>query len=548
MKVVIVGGVAGGASAAARLRRLNEDAEIIMLEKGSYISYANCGLPYYIGGEITDREDLAVQTPQGFNARFRVDIRLRQEAVKIDTLQKVLTIKNHDTGEEYQESYDSLVLSPGAEPIRPNLPGIDDSRVFTLRTIPNTFAIHEFIQKNKPQNAVVVGGGFIGLEMAESLSHAGLKVSIVEMASHLMPPMDFEMAQAVHRHLKAKGVQLYLSQPVKGFGEQEGRFGVQIENGWIPADMVIMAIGVKPDTGFVKESGIAVNDRGGIITDNQMRTSAKHVYAVGDAVEITNFVSGQKGMVPMAGPANRQGRIAADNIAGIKSVYKDTQGSAIVRVFGQVAAVTGLNETAAAAAGLAYDMVYLTSASHATYYPGATSMTVKLLFEKTTGKVLGAQIVGFDGVDKRCDVVAAAIRAGMTVSELTELELCYAPPFSSAKDPVNMAGYAAENVVNGLVKQYHWKNLADLPRDGSVQFLDVRTDGEFSRGHVEGFAHIPLDDLRRRIGELDQSKPVYVNCQSGLRSYLACRILCQQGFDCYNIAGGYNLYSLWQEK
>lgn len=542
MKVVIVGGVAGGASAAARLRRLDESAEIIMFERGEYISFANCGLPYYIGGEITKKSALTLQTPQSFNARFNVDVRVNSEVTSIDPKAKTVTVRSKDRG-EYTESYDKLILSPGAAPIRPPMEGADNARVFTLRNIPDTIKIREYVEEEFPASAVVVGGGYIGVEMAENLKNAGVAVTIVELADHVIAPLDYDMACDVHRYLKEKGVGLILKNGVQAIKEEGGKLKLTLSDGEIETDMVIMAVGVRPDTALAKEAGLELNKRGAIVVNEHMLTSNPDIYAVGDAVEVTDFVTGEKAYIPLAGPANKQGRIAADNICGIPTTYKNTLGSAVLKIFDMTVATTGVNERAAKAAGLDYDKVYTYSNSHASYYPGSTGMSIKTLYEKGTGKILGAQIVGFDGVDKRCDVLATAIRAGMTAKDLTELELCYAPPFGSAKDPVNFVGYVIENTLAGRVKNFFWDDVAKLPRDGSVTLLDVRTDLERENGqYIEGFIHIPVDELRARAGELDKSKPVYIHCRTGLRSYVACCMLAGMGFDCYNLSGGWRLY------
>ena len=542
MKVVIVGGVAGGASAAARLRRLDESAEIIMFERGEYISFANCGLPYYIGGEITKKSALTLQTPQSFNARFNVDVRVNSEVTSIDPKAKTVTVRSKDRG-EYTESYDKLILSPGAAPIRPPMEGADNARVFTLRNIPDTIKIREYVEEEFPASAVVVGGGYIGVEMAENLKNAGVAVTIVELADHVIAPLDYDMACDVHRYLKEKGVGLILKNGVQAIKEEGGKLKLTLSDGEIETDMVIMAVGVRPDTALAKDAGLELNKRGAIVVNEHMLTSDPDIYAVGDAVEVTDFVTGEKAYIPLAGPANKQGRIAADNICGIPTTYKNTLGSAVLKIFDMTVATTGVNERAAKAAGLDYDKVYTYSNSHASYYPGSTDMSIKTLYEKGTGKILGAQIVGFDGVDKRCDVLATAIRAGMTAKDLTELELCYAPPFGSAKDPVNFVGYVIENTLAGRVKNFFWDDVAKLPRDGSVTLLDVRTDLERENGqYIEGFIHIPVDELRARAGELDKSKPVYIHCRTGLRSYVACCMLAGMGFDCYNLSGGWRLY------
>ena len=538
MKTIIIGGVAGGATAAARLRRLDEKAEIIILERGEYVSFANCGLPYYIGGVITDREDLTLQTPENFKARFNIDVRVLNEAVKISPDTKTVTVKNLRTGETYEETYDNLILSMGAEPIRPNIDGADGSNVFTLRNIPDTLKIKNYINTEKPRSAVVIGGGYIGVEMAENLAQAGLNVAVVELADHLIAPLDFDMAADVHRYIKSKGVYLHLNNGVKSIHGNT----VVLQNGEITADMIIMSVGVRPETAIAKECGIELNGRGSIVVNNKMQTNIPDIYAVGDAVEVEDFITKKPAFIPLAGPANKQGRIAADNIAGYDSAYTGTQGSAVLKLFDMTVATTGLNEKTAAAAGIDYDKTYTYSASHATYYPGAAQMSIKALWDKKTLKIIGAQIVGFDGVDKRMDVLATAIRFGAKITDLTTLELCYAPPFGSAKDPVNMLGFVAENIVSGKLKQFFWHDVENLARDGSVFLLDTRTPFEVMRGKIDGFVNISLDELRERLDEIPNDKPVYVHCHSGLRSYLACRILTGNGYDCYNLAGGWRLY------
>lgn len=534
MKTVIIGGVAGGASAAARLRRLDESAEIIILERGEYVSFANCGLPYYIGGVITEKSKLTLQTPESFRARFNIDVRVNSEAVKIVPETKTVTVKNLKIGESYTESYDNLILSPGAEPIRPDIEGIDSDIVFTLRNIPDTLKIKQYIENEGPGSAVVIGGGYIGVEMAENLKEAGLEVSVVELSDHLIAPLDFDMAADVHRYIKSKGIKLYLNNGVKAIDGHT----VILQNGKITADMIVMSVGVCPETALAKDCGIRTNQRGSIIVDRHMKTGIDNIYAVGDAVEVEDFITKSPAFIPLAGPANKQGRIAADNIAGFDSEYTGTQGSAVLKLFDMTVATTGLNEKSAKAAGINYDKTYIYSGSHASYYPGANNMSVKALWDKKTLKILGAQIVGFDGVDKRMDVLAAAIRFGAKITDLKELELCYAPPFGSAKDPVNMLGFVAENIITGKVKQFFWHDVENLPRDGSVTLLDVRTAAEVGRGKIDGFINIPLDSLRARIGEIPKDKPVYVHCHSGLRSYIACRILSGNGYDCCNLAGG----------
>lgn len=545
MKTIIIGGVAGGASAAARLRRLDEKAEIIILEKGEFVSFANCGLPYYIGGEITDREELTLQTPESFKARFNIDVRIFNEAVKINPEENTITIKNLQNGESYTEKYDNLILSPGAEPIIPNIKGIESANVFTLRNIPDTLKIKHYIDTEKPESAVVIGGGYIGVEMAENLAKAGLDVSIVELADHLIAPLDFDMAADVHRYIKEKGIELFLNNGVTAFEHNR----ILLQKGEINADMVIMSVGVRPETAIAKACGIETNSRGSIIVDSKMHTNIPNIYAVGDAVEIKNFITNAPSFIPLAGPANKQGRIAADNIAGYESEYTGTQGSAVLKLFDMTVATTGLNEKSAQLSKIDYDKVYIYSSSHASYYPNGNMMSIKALWDKKSLKIIGAQITGFDGVDKRMDVIASAIRFGGKITDLTQLELCYAPPFSSAKDPVNMLGFTAENIISGKIKQFFWNEVEALPRDNSVTLLDVRTVTEFKRGKIDGFINIPLDSLRARIDKIPKDKPVYVHCHSGLRSYIACRILQGNGYDCYNLAGGWRLYeSVINEK
>lgn len=543
MKVIIVGGVAGGASAAARLRRLCEDAQIVVFERSGYVSYANCGLPYYVGGTIKDREELTLQTPESFKRRFDVDVRVRCEVQRIDPARKTVAVRDLSSGAEYEESYDKLILSPGAKPVRPGIPGIQSDRVFTLRTVEDTLKLRTFVERTAPRRALVVGGGFIGLEMAENLVEAGAQVTVVEGTNQVMAPLDYDMACEVHAYLKSRGVSLVLGETVQGFEDQEDGIMARTSGGKaLSADLCVLAIGVAPDTALAKDAGLALGVRGAIVVDERMRTSVPDIYAVGDAVQVQNSVSGEAALISLAGPANRQGRIAADDICGIARRYPGSQGSSVIKLFDMTVAATGLNEKAARAAGIPFDKVLTFSASHATYYPGANNMTVKTLYDPATGSILGAQIVGFDGVDKRIDVLATAIRARMAAQDLAELDLAYAPPYSSAKDPVNMAGFVIENVRSGLVRQFHWHDVAGLPRDGSVTLLDVRTPAEYARGHIDGAINIPLDSLRQRTSELPAQKPVYVNCHSGLRSYIACRLLSQKGFECYNLSGGYRFY------
>lgn len=544
MKVVIIGGVAGGATAAARIRRLDEQAEIIVFERSGFISYANCGLPYYIGGTIEDEKDLTLQTPDSFWKRFRVKMVVHHEVISIHPERKSVTVKNLETGTVFTERYDKLLLSPGAKPIKPNLDGVDSDKIFTLRTVEDTLKIKNYTNAHQPESAVVVGGGFIGIEAAENLRNLGINVTLVEAAEQLMNPFDGDMASFIHAEMRKNGINLMLNTMVEGFSETDHGIAVKIKNASaIHTDMVVMAIGVLPETTLAKEAGLELGIKGSIVVNHRMETSVPDIYAVGDAVQIRNFVTDTDTLLSLAGPANKQGRIAADNICGGDSHYTGGQGSSVIKIFDMTAAVTGISEKTAKALDIAADKVILSPMSHAGYYPGGRVMTLKVLFEKDTYRLLGAQIVGFEGVDKRIDVLATAIRAGMKAYELTELDLAYAPPYSSAKDPVNMAGYIIENIKNGIVKQWYYENDKTLPRDGSVTLLDTRTSLEYSRGHVEGFVNLPVDELRERIKELDKSKPVYVICQSGLRSYIASRILIGNDFDAYNFAGGFRFYA-----
>lgn len=545
MKVVIVGGVAGGATAAARIRRLDEQADIVIFERSGFVSYANCGLPYYIGGVITDQRELTLQTPESFFARFHIDVRVRHEVTAIHPENKTVSVRNLETGEQFEEHYDKLLLSPGARPTQPRLAGAEHERIFTLRTVEDTLRIRKFVEEKQPKSAVLAGGGFIGLEMAENLRELGVEVTIVQRADQVLPPLDYDMAAQIHTLLRSHGVHLKLGSAVAGF-ESSGEQVVTLLEGEQPlrSDMVLLAIGVTPDTALAREAGLELGQKGAIRVNDRMETSVPDIYAVGDAVEVEHFVTKERAVVALAGPANRQGRIAADNICGGDSRYSGAQGSSVIKLFELTAASTGINERSAQAAGIDYDKVILSPEHHASYYPGSQTMTMKVLWEKDTLRLLGAQIVGRGGVDKRIDVLATAIRSGMKATELLELDLAYAPPYSSAKDPVNMAGFMIENITKGSVKQFHWTDLETLAQDGSVTLLDVRTPGEYRRGHAEGFVNLPVDELRERLEEIDRSKPVYVMCQSGLRSYVACRLLTQHGFDCYNFSGGYRFYEM----
>lgn len=540
-KVLIVGGVAGGASAAARLRRLDETAEIIMFERDEYISFANCGLPYYIGESIKERSKLLVQTPEAMNARFNIDVRNNSEVIRVDSEKKVVTVRSKTKG-TYEETYDYLILSPGARALRPGIPGIDSERIFTLRNIPDTDKIKSYVDKKGVDSAIVIGGGFVGVEMAENLVERGLRVSLVEAAPHILAPFDSDMVVVPEKELADSGVRLYLGDGVKAFQE----IGTQVEvtlnsDTKLSADLVILAIGVAPDTAFLKDSGIDFGPRGHILVNEMMETNKEGIYAVGDAVEVVDYVTKLKTAIPLAGPANKQGRIAADNVAGLNSRFQGSQGTSIIKVFGLTAASTGANERTLQKAGISYKTITIHPVSHASYYPGAVPMSLKLIFNEE-GNVLGAQGVGFDGVDKRIDVIATVIRLNGTVEDLTELELSYAPPFSSAKDPVNMAGFVAQNILEGRSHVTTWSALGDLDPNDYI-LVDVRSEEEFGNGHVEGAINIPVDNLRSRLSELDKNKTIVEYCQVGLRGYIADRILSQNGFNVLNVTGGYKTAS-----
>ena len=543
MKVIIVGGVAGGATAAARIRRLDERAEIVVFERSGFISYANCGLPYYIGDVITDAEELTLQTPESFYSRFRVDMRVHHEVTAIHPEKKTVSVKNLKTGEKFEESYDKLILSPGAKPTKPRFPGADLDKVFTLRTVEDTLRIKNYINENYPQSVVLAGGGFIGLELAENLCELGMDVTVVEYAKQLMSPFDLDMAAFIHNEMRKHGVKLVLGRAVEGLEEKDDGIKVLLrDDASLHADMVVLAIGVTPDTVLAKDAGLELGIKGSIIVNDRMETSIPDIYAAGDAVQVKNFVTGEDALISLAGPANKQGRIIADNVCGLDSRYKGSQGSSVIKVFDMTAALTGINERTAKAMGIDADTVILSPMSHAGYYPGGKVMTIKVVFEKGSYRLLGAQIVGYEGVDKRIDVLATAIRAGMKATDLKELDLAYAPPYSSAKDPVNMAGFMIDNIANGVLKQWHLEDVDNLPRDGSVTLLDSRTVGEYAQGHIDGFKNIPVDELRERLDEVEKGKPVYVICQSGLRSYIASRILEGNGYTAYNFAGGFRFY------
>lgn len=543
MKVVIIGGVAGGATAAARIRRLDEKAEIVVFERSGYVSYANCGLPYYVGGIIEDPEELTLQTPESFLARFRVDMRVRHEVTALHPERKTVTVRKLESGEEFEEPYDKLLLSPGAKPTQPELPGVGLHKLFTLRTVEDTLRIREFVEREVPKSVILCGGGFISLELAENLRELGMDVTLVQRPGQVLNPLDEDMAAFLHAELREKGVRLLLGHSVEGFSEADGGVNVLLKGEEsLHADMVVLAIGVTPDTRLARDAGLELGLKDSIAVNDRMETSIPDIYAVGDAVQVKQYITGEHAVISLAGPASKQGRIAADNICGGDSRYSGAQGSSVLKLFGLTVAATGINERTAKKAGIDCDKVVLSPMNHAGYYPGGTVMTVKVVFEKGTYRLLGAQIVGCDGVDKRIDVLATAMHAGLTALQLKDLDLAYAPPYSSAKDPVNMAGFMIENLAKGTVKQFHWDEVDALPRDGSVTLLDTRTAEEYADGHAEGFMNLPVDELRQRMGELPPEKPVYIMCQTGLRSYLACRVLSQSGYDCTNFSGGYRLY------
>lgn len=543
MKVVIIGGVAGGATAAARIRRLDEQAEIIVFERSGYVSYANCGLPYYIGGTIENPEELTLQTPESFYSRFRVRMHVHHEVTAIHPERKCVTVQNLETGTEFEESYDKLLLSPGARPVKPPISGLDSERLFTLRTVEDTFRIRNFLETKHPRSVVLAGGGFIGLELAENLKECGMDVTIVQLDKQLMTPFDPDMAALIHTQMRQQGIRLLLGHAVEGFEESGSQIKVLLKDGSpLLADMAVLAIGVAPDTALAKSAGLKQGIRGSILVNEKMETSVPDIYAVGDAVQIRHIVSGADALISLAGPANKQGRIAADNICGGNRCYKGSMGSSVIKLFDITAAATGLNEQTATAAGLNFEKIILSPMNHAGYYPGGKVMTMKVLFEMENGRILGAQIIGYDGVDKRIDVFSTAIQAGMTADDLQELDLAYAPPYSSAKDPVNMAGFMIDNLRHGLVQQFYLPELLQLPEDDSIIRLDIRTAMEYDAGHINGFINIPLDHLRDHLDELDQTKTIYLICQSGLRSYLAARILQEHGFRCTHLAGGYRFY------
>ncbi len=569
MKVVIIGGVAGGATAAARLRRLDEHAEIIIIERSSYVSYANCGLPYFIGDVITDQTQLTLQTPESLRKRFRIDVRVGQEAISINREAKTVTIRKlTEPGHpEYTETYDKMILSPGAVAEVPNLSSVDEDSTFTLRTLEDAFAIRDAIEQRQAKSVLVLGGGFIGLELAENLTERGLNVTVIQRSNHVLPTLDADMAAILHNHMRDKGINLVLNTNILGFEKCTDKDGkrataaIADDGRRFEANIAIIAVGVIPDSKLAADAGLELGMKGSIKVDSHMRTSDPDIYAVGDAVEVQHYVSGNPALIALAGPANKQGRIAAEGICKIGSEFNGSQGSSIIKMFDLSIATTGLNCKTARAAEMDYDYVILTSASHAAYYPGASNMTIKVVFDTRSGRILGSQIIGYDGVDKRIDVLATAIRANMTAYDLTELDLAYAPPYSSAKDPVNVAGFVICNILDDLVEQVHWVDALKQSDPNTSRFLkgndndndeddddepsiliDTRTPDEYARGHIERAENFPLDDLREMLDKLPKDRRILVYCAGGLRSYLACRILSQEGFDCANVSGGYDFY------
>ncbi|WP_143316706.1 CoA-disulfide reductase [Clostridium sp. HBUAS56017] len=541
-RIIIVGGVAGGASTAARLRRLDENAEIIMFEKGEYISFANCGLPYYIGETIKERDNLIVQTVEEMSGKFNLDIRNLSEVINIDKENKKVTVKNYKTGDIYEENYDVLVLSPGASPIRPGISGIDEcDNLFTLRNIPDTDKIKDYVDNHKPKNAVVIGGGFIGLEMAENLYERGIDVTLVEASEQVMAPLDIEMVSIIHEHLIDKNVELILKDGVKAF-KNKGRKVVLNSGKEISADMIVLSIGVRPEITIAKEANLKLNDRGAIVIDKYMKTSDENIYALGDAVEVMDFVNKKPTMIPLAWPANRQGRIVADNICGRNSEYKGTLGSSVSKVFDYTVATTGNNEKTLKRLGINYKTIHIHPGSHAGYYPGSFPIALKMIFDPKTGNIFGAQGVGMDGVEKRIDIIATAIKGNLNVYDLQDIEVCYAPPYNSAKDPVNMLGYYASNIMEGLVETIQWHEVDKIDKEKSI-ILDVREEFELVTGKIDNSMHIPLGKLRDRLDQIPKDKNIYVTCQVGLRGYVASQILKQHGINAINVDGGIKTYS-----
>ena len=544
MKVVIVGGVAGGATTAARLRRLDETAEILLIERGEHISFANCGLPYYVGNVIKEEKELLLQTPRSFYERFHIEVRIKQEVIKINRKEKTVEIKNLETGEVYQENYDKLVLSPGAEPIHP-FQEQKTEKIKTLRNVKDATLIKEFIEKQKPKSVAIIGGGYIGVEMAENLSaYPEMKIHIIEKSSHLIAPLDEDMANLVHRTLEKRKIDVVLENGVLGVTKKEEKLQITLEKGTLEVDFIILCIGVRPESKLAKECGIETNEKGSILVNEFLQTNDQDIYALGDAIQVKNFVTKKAAYIPLAGPANKQARVVANHICKKKGSYEGTVGSSILKIFDYSLGMTGINESTAIAQKMDYKVIILSPYSHATYYPKATQMTIKAIYEPKTGKILGAQVWGKEGVDKITDILATAIRMNMTAYDLEKLELCYAPPFSSAKSPVNLLGNAIENDLQGLVDTVTWKEAEKLLEEEGISILDVRTEEEYDHAHYEGAIHIPLDSLRERLEELDKNKTFLVYCRTGLRSYIACRILTQNGFTVKNITGGFYYYQI----
>lgn len=539
MKVVIVGGVAGGATTATRLRRLDENAEMILFERGEHISFANCGLPYYVGNVIKNEEDLLVQTPEKFKERFNIDVRISQEVIKIDKENKKVEVKKNDTGETYFETYDKLVLSPGAEPINP-FKEVKSDRIFTIRNVNDAEKVKAFIKSNNPKSAVIVGGGYIGVEMAENLSEYNMEVSIVEKSPHLISIIDNDIAHFVHKEVKKHEVKLHLNQGVNDISEHE-KLLLTLDNEKIETDLVILCIGVRPESNLAKEAGLSLNEKGAIIVNNKMQTSDENIYALGDAVEVQNIITGARSGIALAGPANRQARIVANNIEGITSTYDGFIGSSILKVFNYSLGIVGLSERVCQTLKIPYRIMIISPYSHATYYPGAKMLTIKAIYNSETSQILGAYVWGKASVDKITDILSIAIQTKMKAADLSALELCYAPPFSSAKSPVNILGNAIENEINDLVDTI---SVEELRNEEKPYILDVRTIEEYNLSHIDGAINIPLDELRKDLENLDKSKEIVVHCHSGLRSYLACRILKQKGYNVKNLIGGYIMYDI----
>lgn len=539
MKVIIVGGVAGGATTATRLRRLDENSEIILFERGEHISFANCGLPYYVGNVIKNEEDLLVQTPEKFKERFNIDVRISQEVIKIDKENRKVEVKKNDTGETYSETYDKLVLSPGAEPINP-FKDVKSDRIFTIRNVNDAEKVKAFIKSNNPKSAVIVGGGYIGVEMAENLSEYNMEVSIVEKSPHLISIIDNDIAHFVHKEVKKHGVKLYLNQGINDISEHE-KLLLTLDNEKIETDLVILCIGVRPESNLAKEAGLSLNEKGAIIVNNKMQTSDENIYALGDAVEVQNIITGARSGIALAGPANRQARIVANNIEGITSTYDGFIGSSILKVFNYSLGIVGLSERVCQTLKIPYRIMIISPYSHATYYPGAKMLTIKAIYNSETSQILGAYIWGKASVDKITDILSIAIQTKMKAADLSALELCYAPPFSSAKSPVNILGNAIENEINDLVDTI---SVEELRNEEKPYILDVRTIEEYNLSHIDGAIKIPLDELRKDLENLDKSKEIVVHCHSGLRSYLACRILKQNGYNVKNLIGGYIMYDI----